>query len=109
MRTGEIRYLFEYMSQEPFAAMTLWTWYKANYKALLMRLSADGMARAPGALRQACDIRSSDELKAFFNPKVATLRGIARPLSLAEEDIARCVAFRQSEARDIAAALRSAQ
>lgn len=107
MRAGELRYLYEYMAQEPFAQRALWRWYKANYEALLLRVSRDGMREAPAILSQACDPTSRDELEAFFRPKVGELTGIDRTLALSEEGIARCVAFRQVGAQGVEAALRS--
>lgn len=107
MRAGELRYLYEYMSQEQIAQRALWNWYKANYEALLARVSRDGMRGAPAILAQACDASSRDELEAFFRPKVGQLTGIDRALALSEESIARCVAFRQVGAQSVEAAFRS--
>jgi len=109
MRTGEIRYLFQYFGQEPVASAVLWDWYKTNYRALLARLSASGMRRAPGSLENQCDAASRDELSAFFAPKLNTLVGIARPLAMAEERISRCIAFRAAKAKDVATALGAVQ
>jgi alanyl aminopeptidase len=108
MRTGEIRYLFEYMSEEPTAAATLWNWYKTNFKALLVRLSRDGMRRAPSTLQFACDEPTRNDLDTFFAPKTGYLTGTARALSLAEQRISRCIAFRQAKASEIAASFRPA-
>ena len=108
MRTGELRYLYQYFGQEPVAQLTLWTWYKANYQALLERVSRDGMRNAPGMRSEACDAASREEVEAFFRPKVDELTGIARPLALTEENISRCTAFREVGAQSVETALRSA-
>jgi alanyl aminopeptidase len=108
VRTGELRYLFEYMTLEPIARSALWNWYRSNYEALLARLSRDGMRSAPLILSEACDARSRDELDAFFGPKTGELTGTTRTLALAEQGISRCMAFRQMRAASIVAALHAA-
>jgi alanyl aminopeptidase len=106
MRTGELRYLFEYMGEEPPAWAALWSWYKSNYTAMLKRVSRDGMVRAVGTLRSACDETARDDVDAFFAPKTTELTGTQRPLALVEEKIARCAAFRQAKSVEVATALR---
>jgi alanyl aminopeptidase len=105
MRIGEIRYLYQYMQDEPVARATLWTWYKSNYSVLLARVSDDGMRRVPALLSTACDRASRDDLHAFFAPKAADLTGVPRELALAEEEIDRCTAFRQAKASEFQTAL----
>lgn len=108
MRTGELRYLFEYMSDEPVAAAALWSWYESNYGQLLNRLSRDRMTRAVGTLQSVCDASAQNDLDAFFGPKTGYLTGTTRALALADQKFARCVAFRQARAADVAAALMEA-
>jgi aminopeptidase N len=108
MRTGELRYLYQHFAQEPVAQVTLWAWYKTNYRTLLGRVSRDGMRNAPRLLSEACDASSRDDIETFFRPKVSELTGIARPLELAEESISRCIAFREIGAQSLETALRNA-
>ena len=108
MRTGELRYLTQYMASEPVASAILWNWYRDNYSALLARLSRDGMTRAPSILQNACDIASRNALDAFFASKTEQLTGTAHTLALAEQRISRCIAFRQARSADVVAALRAA-
>ncbi len=105
MRTGELRYLYQFMSDEPVARAVLWSWFKRNYGALAARVSPASMARATTTLAEACDANARADLQSFFEPKEAGLPGIKRPLVLAEELIDRCIAFRWTKASEIAAAL----
>jgi alanyl aminopeptidase len=107
VRTGELRYFYEYLASEPVASAALWRWYQNNYATLLARVSRDGMARAPSILANACDMGSRNELDAFFSPKTDQLTGTARKLALAEQRISRCVSFRQARSADVTAALRA--
>ena len=108
MRTGDLRYLFQYMSEEPVAAATLWSWSKSNYAPLLNRLSRDRMGRAVTTLQNACDGSARADLDGFFGPKTSYLTGTARVLALSDEKISRCIAFRQAKASDVAAAVLAA-
>jgi alanyl aminopeptidase len=107
MRTGELRYLYEYMSDEPVARNTLWNWYTQNFNALLARVSAQGMRRPVSTLEKACDARAEDAINGFFGPKTDELTGTKRPLAQANERISRCIAFRKAKGQEIAAALQT--
>ena len=105
MRLGDLRYLYQYMANEPVARGVMWNWFKANYSAVVARASTQGVWRAVGILANVCDAGSRSALDAFFRPKTAQLEGAARPLALAEERIDRCVAFKAAKDTEIAAAL----
>jgi alanyl aminopeptidase len=105
MRTGELRYLYEYMADEPVARNTLWSWYTQNFNAILARVSAQGMRRPVSTLEKACDPGAQSALDNFFGPKTDALTGTKRPLAEADERISRCIVFRRAKAQEIAAAL----
>jgi len=109
MRTGELRYVYQYMGAEPVARVQFWTWFKANYPALLKRLSPFGMLRAPLILAGACDSGSRSDLESFFRPKVPQLPGTQRSLALAEEQIDRCIAFKQARGAEVESAIKAAK
>jgi alanyl aminopeptidase len=109
MRTGELRYVFQYMQLEPVARVQIWTWFKTNYPMLLNRISPMGMLRAPLILAGACDGGSRTEVETFFRPKVPQLPGTQRSLALAEEQIDRCIAFKQARGAEIESAIRAAK
>ncbi len=109
MRTGELRYVYQYLQAEPVARVQLWTWFKASYPALLKRLSPFGMLRAPLILAGACDGGSRNEVETFFRPKVPQLPGTQRSLALSEEQIDRCIAFKEARAAEIESAIRAAK
>jgi len=107
MRLGDVRYLYQYMAAEPVARGVMWNWFKANYGALVARVSPRAVGRAVAILSNVCDAGSRGALDAFFRPKTAELEGSARPLALAEERIDRCVAFEAAKGPKIAAALQA--
>jgi len=107
MRTGELRYLYEYMADEPVARNTLWSWFTQNYSAILARVSAQGMRRPVSTLEKACDTGAQSALNGFFGPKTDELTGTKRPLAQANERISRCIAFRKARSQEIAAALQT--
>jgi len=107
MRLGDVRYLYQYMAAEPVARGVMWNWFKANYGALVTRVSPRAVSRAVAILANVCDAGSRQALDAFFRPKTAELEGSARPLALAEERIDRCVAFEAAKGPEIAAALQA--
>ena len=105
MRLGDVRYLYQFMATEPVARGVMWNWFKANYVALVARVSPRAVGRAVAILTNVCDAGSRGALDSFFRPKIAELEGSARPLALAEERIDRCVAFKAAKDAEIAAAL----
>ncbi len=107
MRTGELRYLYEYMADEPVARNTLWGWYTQNFNAILARVSAQGMRRPVGTLEKACDTSARNALNDFFGPRTGELTGTRRPLATANERISRCIAFRSAKSQEVAAALQA--
>jgi alanyl aminopeptidase len=107
MRTGELRYLYELLPEENVARSTLWSWYKQNYAKLLARVSRGGMRRPASTLRTACDVASRDDADGFFRPKLSELIGVDAALTLTEQQITRCIAFRQAKGAEIASALRT--
>lgn len=108
MRAGEIRYFYQYMSEEPVASGVLWNWLETNFSALQARAPRAGLSRIPSVLQRSCDLQSQSELAAFFAAHGSSLTGITRPLAQSEEEIARCVVFRQAKYTEIETALREA-
>jgi alanyl aminopeptidase len=106
MRTGELSYVYTGMQADPASRAVLWEWFTGNYDALLARLSPSGMLRTPGILGEACDGVTRAQGDYFFRPKIASLPGTPRTLALAEEQIDRCVAFRDTKGAEIRDALR---
>lgn len=107
MHIGDVRYFYAYMGPEPVARGALWAWLKANYGALLKRVSKEEIGRAAGILSDACDKDARADAEAFFRPKVKDVPGLARRLNLTEENIDRCIAFRDAKAKEIQAALKA--
>ncbi len=107
IRIGDLRYVFRYMQGETRARPILWAWFKANYGAVVKRVSADGLSSAPGIQGFACDAQSKADLDAFFGPKVKQLTGTPRTLKETDDAIDRCIAFKAAKGGEIAAALKT--
>ncbi len=108
MRRGELRYLNEYLRDEPVGAVTYWKWTKANFDMMAKRLSIRGMGGAAQILQSGCDTGLKNDIDAFFAPKLEAIPGARRRLAHTDEMIARCVAFRQAKGAEVSAALAAA-
>jgi aminopeptidase N len=108
IRTGELRYLTEFMAAEPTARAELWRYDKANFDILAKRLTVRGMGRVAEVLQQACDAGSRADAAAFLKPKLKGIYGEARRLTHTDERIARCIAFHRAKGAEVSAALAAA-
>ena len=109
MRTGELRYLTEYMPDEPVARDALWAYVGAHFDAFVQRLALRGMGNMAGILRGACVPSAHGDVEAFLQDKLGGALGVKRRVAHTEEQIDRCVALRQNAGADIAAALATAK
>ena len=109
MHIGDVRYLYAYMSQELVARVALWNWFKAHYGAVLKRVSDGEIGRAVQILSPACDAQSRADAESFFRPKTKAVPGIAHRLDVTEENIDRCIAFKDAKAKEVGAALLAAR
>lgn len=105
---GDIRYFYAYMGAEPAARTALWAWYKKNYDALHKRVSDEEIPRSINMFSDVCDGDTRKDMEDFFQPKVAAIPGLKRPLALAEEHIDRCIAFRDAKGKAVRTALAEA-
>ena len=109
MRTGELRYLSEYLPQEPVARAALWAYTGAHFDAFAQRISLRGMGNMASILGTACDAGARADTEAFLQNKLGAALGAKRRAAHAEEEIDRCIALRKNAGADIAAALASAK
>ncbi|MBL6852729.1 MAG: ERAP1-like C-terminal domain-containing protein [Alphaproteobacteria bacterium] len=105
MRRGELRYLNEYLRDEPVGAATYWNWMKSNFDMMAKRLSIRGMAGAAQILQNGCDAGIKSDVDAFFAPKLEAVSGARRRLAHTDEMIERCVAFRRAKGTEVSQAL----
>jgi hypothetical protein len=105
IRIGDVRYVFRYMLAEPKGRAVAWAWFKANYDAVLKRLSSYGMSSTPGLLSNACDANEKSDLDTFFGPKTGELTGTPRTLKENDDRIDRCIAFKRAKGAQIASAI----
>jgi alanyl aminopeptidase len=109
IRIGELRYLREYLADEPVARETFWAFVKAHYSAFEKRLTQWGMSGMAEILQNACDAQAIGEANDFFHGKLKGARGAARRNAHTVERIHRCIALRDAKGSEIAAALQSAR
>jgi alanyl aminopeptidase len=105
LRIGDVRYVSRYMQSESAARPVMWAWFKANYDAMVKRVSTGGLGGAPDMLQFACDTATEDDLMAFFGPRTSKLEGTTRTLKEASDKINRCIAFKQAKGQEISAAI----
>jgi alanyl aminopeptidase len=109
IRTGDMRYVWRYMSVEDTGRGALWTWFKANFAALEKRVSSQGLSGAPEILKFGCDAQIKTDLDAFFGPKTGQLEGTPRTLKENDDRIDRCITFKAAKGAEIEAALKAAK
>ncbi|HTQ14979.1 MAG TPA: M1 family metallopeptidase [Rhizomicrobium sp.] len=109
IRIGDLRYVIRDLQREDAGRKALWTWFKANFDAIENRVSAEGMAFAPGIFAYACDAASKDEMDGYFGPKTGDLQGLAQSLRQNDDRIDRCIAFKAAKGAEIDAALKAAK
>ncbi|MBV9571562.1 MAG: M1 family metallopeptidase [Alphaproteobacteria bacterium] len=104
IRTGDLRYVRDYFSEEMPARSVLWTWFKGNFAAIENRLSRYGMGGMPEIQAYACDAADKTDLQTFLGPKASELVGMPRTLRQVREKIERCIAFKTAKGAEISAA-----
>ena len=109
IRIGELRYLNQYMEDEPVARATWWKSVGAQFGVLAKRLTRQGMGGTANILHAACDSGARAQADAFFHARLGGVPGAGRRLAHAEEEIDRCIAFHKAKGADISAALAAAQ
>ncbi len=109
VRIGELRYLTEYMNEEPVARGVLWRFIGAHFADFEKRLTPQGMGRMASILGTACDSGARAQAEAFLHQRLGKALGAARRTAHTVEGIDRCIAFRRAESAQVAAALAAAR
>ncbi len=108
IRIGELRYLTEYMAQEPAARDVLWRYVGTHYDDFSRRLSLRGMGGMASVLQYACEPGARAQADDFFHQRLGGALGAGRRVAHTEEGIDRCIAFRKAKGGEITAALAAA-
>jgi cytosol alanyl aminopeptidase len=90
LRSNEIWALYGPMMREPFLYARAWTWFKANYPALVAKLGEAGAAGLPGMGRGFCTAEGQADVRAFFEALPTKPAGMERNLSQTLERIGAC-------------------
>jgi alanyl aminopeptidase len=80
---------------QPENRAVFWSWFQANYDALIKRLPPYGRGRLPETVAEGrCSAAEEQELTAFFKPRQEKLVGGAQGLTRGTESIRLCAALR---------------
>jgi cytosol alanyl aminopeptidase len=108
MRTGEIRYLSEYMVDEAVARATLAAYVNVHARDFEARLGPYGMSRFAEIQGGACDAQAKADAQAFLAGPLKGAPGASRRTTKAVQKIDRCIAFHTVAGPDLAKALKAA-
>ncbi|HEX4302210.1 MAG TPA: M1 family metallopeptidase [Rhizomicrobium sp.] len=108
IRIGELRYLTQYMAEEPVASDVLWRYVGTHYDDFARRLSLRGMGGMATVLQYACEPGARGQADDFFHTRLGGALGAGRRVAHTEEGIDRCIAFRKAKGSEITTALATA-
>ena len=109
IRIGELRYLNQYMADEPVARTALWNYVGTHFDVLAKRLTKRGMAGTATILGKACDAGARAQADSFFRARLGEALGATRRIAHTEEQIDRCIALRNAKGAELSAALAAAR
>lgn len=93
---GELPFLYFNVVNEPENRAATWRWLQAHYDALTGRLSDQAQSESIAlAAAGRCSRAESDELRAWFTPRIKTIIGGERTLAQSLEAIDQCAALRE--------------
>jgi alanyl aminopeptidase len=90
VRSNEMWNLYGPMMRRPDTNLIAWTWFKANYQALVLKQGDKAAPRLPGVAGAFCTRQEHDEAAAFFRSLTAPPDGMERNLSQTLERILAC-------------------
>lgn len=94
LRTQDFRTLVRALS--PTARPVAWVWLTQHYAQIVKQLGPARAARLPALASSFCSWQAHSAVKAFFESQKRVPIGTAQNLSLALEDIERCVGQRET-------------
>lgn len=103
LRLNEVSGLLGPSFRSPETRTLAWDWLRANFDRYLSRVGADLAARAPWYTSSFCTEASVDEVRTFFEPRIAELPGGPRNLAGTLETIALCAALVQAQRPSVVA------
>lgn len=78
-----------------------WDFFKTNFDALVARLPREFGPVFPRVGSVFCDMAHRDDVRKFFEPRVASIEGAARPLAQTLETVGQCQALAPAEGESI--------
>jgi alanyl aminopeptidase len=79
-----------------------WEFFKKNFDAFVARLPREYTPVLPRMGGAFCDAAHREDVRAFFEPRIGSMEGAARPLAQALETAGQCVALAPAEGESIA-------
>ena len=97
LRVNELQRLFGGLAAHRETRNQAWQWLQANFEAFLARASLEEQSTLPQHVAGMCDPEAIASVEAFFTPRLATIPGGPRSLTIAKETIAACSAMANSQ------------
>ena len=95
VKLGEGNRLLSVAHGQPENRAVFWTWFQANYDAVIQRLPPYSRGRLPEIVADGrCSAAQEQELTAFFKPRQEKLVGGAQGLTRGTESVRLCAALR---------------
>ncbi len=94
---GELRYVYGATADEPEDRAGYWQWFKTNFDKLQARMPPFAQGYAPAMVRLPgnCSKAQTEEIRAFFEPRIKQMNGGERVLAQVLEGTNQCAALRE--------------
>ncbi len=97
LRISELQRLFKPLAAHRETREQAWKWLQTNFDAFLARASLAEQAVLPQHVETLCTTEAVESVGAFFTPRLASIAGGPRSLTLAKDNIAACAAMANSQ------------
>jgi hypothetical protein len=97
LRINELRRMFRPLAAHRETRDQAWKWLQANFDAFRARASLTEQSVLPQHMEALCSPEAVESVDAFFAPRLGSIVGGPRSLTLAKETIAACAAMANSQ------------
>ncbi|MEZ0311439.1 MAG: M1 family aminopeptidase [Myxococcota bacterium] len=97
LRINELQRLFKPIAAHRETREQAWKWLQTNFAAFLARASLAEQSVLPQHVETLCSPEAVESVDAFFAPRLGSIAGGPRSLTLAKDTIAACAAMANSQ------------
>jgi alanyl aminopeptidase len=101
LRVNEVTIPLSVQAERPETRERAWAWAREHFDALAGRIASAHAGRTPWIFAGFCDLERREEVRAFFEPRIAAMPGGPRNLAGALEAITLCAARRQAQRESV--------